>query len=85
MTISHGIDVALTNGTHKELPNDALGDYQIREVPMGTKRKLKIIFMGMGPSGINFAYQLFQRMTDIDLVVYEKNVTTNGHDLVYPC
>ena len=31
--------------------------------------------MGMGASGINFAYQLAKRTTGIELVIYEKNVS----------
>lgn len=46
----------------------------INETPMGTQRPLKVIFMGMGASGINFAYQLAKRTTGIELVIYEKNV-----------
>ncbi|PVH71630.1 steroid monooxygenase [Cadophora sp. DSE1049] len=54
------------------------GDYVIRDVPMGTKRKLKVIFMGMGCSGINFAYHLFKRMDKVELTVYEKNNAVGG-------
>ena len=46
----------------------------IQEQPMGTKRKIKVIFIGMGASGINFAYQLREKTKNIDLVIYEKNV-----------
>lgn len=49
--------------------------YTQTEVPMGTKKKLRIIFMGMGCSGINFAYQLFKRMENVELIIYEKNVS----------
>lgn len=52
--------------------------YAIRESPMGTKRKLKVIFMGAGCSGINFAAQLQKRMEGIDLVIYEKNGDIGG-------
>jgi hypothetical protein len=45
-------------------------EYSIRETPMGTRRKLKIIFMGMGCSGIDFARQLERRMQDVTLVIY---------------
>src|SRR6202012_721707 len=53
--------------------NEECIGYTVRESPMGTKRKLKIIFMGMGCSGINFAHHLRRQMTDVELVVYEKN------------
>ncbi|KIW45757.1 uncharacterized protein PV06_04115 [Exophiala oligosperma] len=58
--------------------NGAQTGYQIREKPMGTKRKLKIIFMGMGCSGINFAHKLHQGMDNVELVIYEKNNDIGG-------
>ena len=61
-------------------------DYKIRESPMGTKRKLKVIFMGMGCSGINFAHQVQTRMENVDLTIYEANTDLGGTWLVnrYP-
>lgn len=53
-------------------------EYQIRENLMGTKRKLKVIFMGAGCSGINFAAQLQRRMENVDLSIYEKNGDFGG-------
>ncbi|KAM5347462.1 hypothetical protein ACJ41O_010467 [Fusarium nematophilum] len=52
--------------------------YNIRETPMGTRRKLKVIFMGMGCSGIDFARQLELRMQDVTLTIYEKNQDLGG-------
>lgn len=57
----------------------ATPNVKINEDPMGTKRPLKVIFMGMGASGINFAYQLAKRTQGIDLTIYEKNVGINLH------
>lgn len=57
---------------------NAAGEAKRHEVPMGTKRKLRVIFMGMGCSGINFAHRLKQKMTDVDLVIYEKNNDVGG-------
>jgi hypothetical protein len=48
----------------------------IMEKPMGTKRKLRVLFIGMGASGVNFAYQLQRKTENIDLVVYEKNASS---------
>lgn len=48
--------------TSKLSSMDPVPEYKIRESPMGTKRKLKVVFMGMGCSGINFAPQLQKRM-----------------------
>ncbi|KAF4345630.1 hypothetical protein FBEOM_395 [Fusarium beomiforme] len=53
-------------------------EYTIRETPMGTRRKMKVIFMGMGCSGIDFARQLERRMQDVTLVIYEKNSDLGG-------
>ena len=39
---------------------------------MGTRRKMKVIFMGMGCSGINFAYQLQRKMENVELIIYER-------------
>lgn len=65
--------------TAKALPHDEYApSYSIRETLMGSKRPLKVIFMGMGASGINFAAQLQKRMENIDLVVYEKNSDLGG-------
>lgn len=57
------------NGSATE---DGEPTYQIRESPMGARRKLKVIFMGMGCSGIDFARQLEQRMQDVTLTIYGK-------------
>ncbi|KEF59610.1 uncharacterized protein A1O9_04456 [Exophiala aquamarina CBS 119918] len=66
--------------------NNGHADYKIRESPMGTKRKLKVIFMGMGCSGINFAHQVQTRMENIELTIYEANSDLGGTWLVnrYP-
>lgn len=66
---------AVSNQTHHV---NGAEDYKIRESPMGTKRKLKVIFMGMGCSGINFAHQLTKSMENIELVIYEKNNDIGG-------
>lgn len=55
-----------------------LHSYKIRESPMGSKRRLKVIFMGMGCSGINFAHQVLKSMDNIELVIYEKNSDIGG-------
>ena len=63
--------------TTAAMPSEEINnEYSIRESLMGTKRPIRVIFMGMGASGINFAAQVQKRAENIDLVVYEKN-----HDL----
>ncbi|KAF9892982.1 hypothetical protein FE257_012393 [Aspergillus nanangensis] len=52
--------------------------YHIRETPMGTRRPLKVIFMGMGAAGINFSHAVSQQTKNIELTVYEKNHDIGG-------
>ena len=51
--------------------------YHIRESPMGTRRPVKVAFMGMGAAGINFAHSIKQ-MPNVELTVYEKNNDIGG-------
>ncbi|KAL4889495.1 putative MoxY [Aspergillus ambiguus] len=63
------------NGDH---PHSTGGTYHIRESPMGTKRPIKVIFIGMGAAGINFARSVIQETQNIDLTIYEKNGDIGG-------
>lgn len=74
-------DGAKLNGMSTDtigIPSSINEEYCIRENLMGTKRQMKIIFMGMGCSGISFAYQHERRMENVELVVYEKNEDVGG-------
>ncbi|CZT14616.1 related to monooxigenase [Ramularia collo-cygni] len=53
-------------------------DVTIQEVPMGTRQPIKVIFIGMGASGVNFCKKLSEKTLNVDLVVYEKNKTLGG-------
>ena len=63
--------------------------YTLRTTPCGQKRRLRVIFKGMGMSGIDFAHHMQDNYPDIDLVCYERNVSspvlylraTNGESL----
>jgi cation diffusion facilitator CzcD-associated flavoprotein CzcO len=61
-----------------QAPSNGASSYSIRETPKGTRRKLKVAFMGMGASGINFAHHVMKEMKDVTLVVYEKNDDVGG-------
>lgn len=52
--------------------------YSINEVPSGTERRIKIICVGAGASGINLAKFAQDRLKNIELVVYEKNSDVAG-------
>ena len=52
--------------------------YRIREEPMGTKRKLKVVLMGAGASSLNFFKKTEEEMENLDVVCYEKNNDVGG-------
>jgi hypothetical protein len=52
--------------------------YRIREQPMGTKRKIKVILMGAGASSLNFFKKAEEEMDNLDIVCYEKNHDIGG-------
>ncbi|KAH6972399.1 putative MoxY [Ilyonectria sp. MPI-CAGE-AT-0026] len=45
---------------------------------MGTKRPIKVIFLGMGASGIDFSHALKDRGHNVELTIYEKNPDLGG-------
>ncbi|KIW84398.1 hypothetical protein Z517_03648 [Fonsecaea pedrosoi CBS 271.37] len=53
-------------------------EYRILEQPLGTTRRLRIITIGAGISGINMIRTLRKTMTDYEHVVYEKNPEVGG-------
>ncbi|KAF8654707.1 hypothetical protein AX16_003458 [Volvariella volvacea WC 439] len=55
-------------------------------MPIQAERRLKIICIGAGASGLHFAYKLQRSFTDIDLTIYEKNKGVAGtwHENKYP-
>lgn len=67
---SNGLSNGIAPGNHN--------DYKIKEALMGTKRPVKVIFMGMGAAGIDFAHALQERGGNVDLAVYEKNPDIGG-------
>ncbi|PVH93371.1 FAD/NAD(P)-binding domain-containing protein [Periconia macrospinosa] len=52
--------------------------YRIREEPMGTKRKVKVILMGAGASSLNFFKKAEEEMENLEIVCYEKNHDVGG-------
>lgn len=64
---------------YEEAPVTQTGTgYKIRESLMGTKRPVKVIFIGMGAAGIDFSHALRSRGHEIDLTIYEKNSDIGG-------
>jgi len=52
--------------------------YKIREVPSGTKSFKKIIVIGAGPSGLDFAKHQQDLLENVETVIYEKNEEVSG-------
>ena len=56
---------------------ESLG-YVVDEPPLGEPRKLRIITIGAGASGLNVVRQIEQHMQNVDLQIYEKNADVGG-------
>ena len=52
--------------------------YQVSESVLGEPRSLRLITIGGGAAGLNFAYQIEKRMQNITHVIYEKNPEVGG-------
>ncbi|KAF9895269.1 hypothetical protein FE257_000171 [Aspergillus nanangensis] len=53
-------------------------EYQIVEEPSRTPRKIRIIVIGAGLSGLNFAHDVDTSPLNLDLVIYDKNPEVGG-------
>lgn len=52
--------------------------YTPPETPLGSPRHLRVIAIGAGASGLNFARQIEKHMKNVSLVIYEKNPEIGG-------
>lgn len=52
--------------------------YTILEKSLGEPRELRVITIGAGAAGLNFAYQINKRMRNVTHVVYDKNPEVGG-------
>ncbi|KIV93713.1 hypothetical protein PV10_04908 [Exophiala mesophila] len=59
------------------LVQDASG-YRINEDPYETRRKIRVIHIGAGASGITFAKFAEDRLQNVELQIYEKNKDVGG-------
>lgn len=53
-------------------------NYTVKECRLGTPRRLRIVAIGAGASGLNLLHKLQQHTENIEYVVYEKNVDVGG-------
>ncbi|KPI34552.1 putative sterigmatocystin biosynthesis monooxygenase stcW [Cyphellophora attinorum] len=63
----------------------ASADYVVPDVVMGVRRRVKVVFIGFGLTGIDFAYKA-KSCPDIDFQIYEKNPAAGGtwYENTYP-
>ena len=54
------------------------GDYKPPQAAIYAERKMRVICIGAGPSGLCFAYKLQRSFTNFSLAIYEKNAEVSG-------
>lgn len=54
------------------------GTYKVNEEPLGSVRSIRIITIGAGASGLNILHTLREKLTEYEIVVYEKNSKVGG-------
>ncbi len=59
-------------------PTENENGYKIREVPSGTKSPKRIIVIGAGASGLDFAKHQQDLLENVETVIYEKNAEVSG-------
>ncbi|KEF56739.1 uncharacterized protein A1O9_06929 [Exophiala aquamarina CBS 119918] len=66
--------------------NTSSSGYKIDEVPSGLKRPLRVVVVGAGAAGINFAKFAQDRLENVNLTVYDRNKEVGGTwtENVYP-
>lgn len=77
---------APTNGTNEHSiyndkgwqVEDPVTGYRILEEPYGTLRPLRVIHIGAGASGICFSKFAEEKLTNVDVQIYEKNHDIGG-------
>ena len=62
--------IGAENGSH--------AGYSIDERPLGTARQLRIVCIGAGAAGLNFARQVDKHLQNVDFQIYEKNSGVGG-------
>lgn len=79
----NGTDSSVAASTYVEHEQDHASaansrGYQILEEPLGTKRRLKVIILGAGASGIDFFKNAEERLENVEIQCYEKNSDIGG-------
>ncbi|KAH7141875.1 cyclohexanone monooxygenase [Dactylonectria macrodidyma] len=62
-------------GVNGEIQRDT---YVVTEAPLGTPRRIRVVMVGAGASGLNLARHMDLHMENFDLTIYEKNADVGG-------
>lgn len=52
--------------------------YRVSEQPLFTRRRIRVICVGAGATGIQFAYKAERLLRDVDIQIYDKNHDVGG-------
>jgi cation diffusion facilitator CzcD-associated flavoprotein CzcO len=72
------LDNHLGGGSSRAPDVEAATPYKVIEQPLGTAKKIRIITIGGGASGLNMIRTLRKQITNFEHVVYEKNPEVGG-------
>jgi hypothetical protein len=75
---NEGFHDNITERTERGWPTANSEGFRILEQPYGTRRKLRVIHIGGGASGICFSRFAEQRLQNVELQIYEKNKDVGG-------
>ncbi|KAF4463141.1 cyclohexanone monooxygenase [Fusarium albosuccineum] len=71
-------------GEAKDIPHENewyrqdFGDYSISELPIYTKRPIRVVCVGAGATGLQLAYKAERLLENVTLQIYEKNNDIGG-------
>ena len=66
------------SNTRGQPNNPSPDDVPILEQLAGTRKKLRIVLLGAGMSGLNFMKRAEERLKNVEIVCYEKNDDVGG-------
>lgn len=64
--------------TGAQAPNGVKNIMDLEDVPIENFRRLRVVVIGAGFSGINCGIRIPQRLRNVDLTIYEKNEDVGG-------
>ena len=74
----HAENVTNGDASHIWLNNPSPDDIKIREQLLGTKKKMRVCFLGAGVSGLDFFHFAEQKLQNVEIICYEKNADVGG-------